>query len=131
MRIEIPFLPRPELNPNARVSPFKRAGAAAELRKAAWALAYNANPTHEVMFRKAKINVLAVFPTAHLPDPDNFTTMLKPALDGLVDAKIIQDDRKDNVRYVTPFVYEVNRERGPMLILEIEEDDHESSCYTH
>jgi len=121
IRLEIPFLPRPELNPNARVSPFKRAGAAAELRKAAWALAYNQNPTHEVMFRKAKIHVRAIFPTAHFPDPDNFQAMLKPSLDGIVDAKILENDRIENVRYVQPFVYEISK-REPRLILEIEED---------
>ena len=124
IRIEIPFLPDPALNPNARVSPFERAGAAAVLRKATWALAYNQNPTHEVMFRKAKIHVTAVFPTAaHLPDPDNFQSMLKASLDSLVDAKIIPNDRLENVRYIQPFVYEVNRERSPLLILEIEEDE--------
>ena len=123
VKIEIPFLPDPALSPNARVSPFVRAGAAAVLRKAAWALAYMANPSHEVMFRKAKISVRAVFPTAQLPDPDNFITMLKPALDGLVDAQIIPDDKREYVRYIQPFVYEVNRERAPLLILEIEEDE--------
>ena len=123
VKIEIPFLPDPALGPNARVSPFVKAGKAAVLRKAAWALAYMANPSHEVMFQKAKITVRAVFPIAQMPDPDNFITMMKPALDGLVDSKIIPDDKRENVRYVQPFVYEVNRERAPMLILEIEEDD--------
>lgn len=124
IRIEIPFLPRPELNPNARVSPFKKAGATAELRKAAWALAYNQNPTHEVMFQKAKITVRPVVRSkGNLPDPDNFLSMCKPALDGIVDAKIIEDDDRDHVRYVTPFFYEIDPERAPMLILEIEEDE--------
>ena len=122
VRLEIPFLPRPELNPNARVSPFKRAGAAAELRKAAWALAYNANSTHEVMFRKAKITVRPIVATKRFIDPDNFLSMCKPALDGIVDARIIEDDGPGYVRYITPFFYEVDPERAPMLILEIEED---------
>ena len=123
VKIEIPFLPDPALGPNARVSPFVKAGATAVLRKAAWALAYMQNPSHEVMFRKAKIHVHAVFPTANVPDPDNFQNSCKAILDGLVDSKIIPDDKIENVRYIHPFVYEVNRERAPLLILEIEEDE--------
>lgn len=122
MRIEIPMLPRSELNPNARVSPFKRAGAAAELRKAAWAIAYNANPAHDVMFEKAKIKVTLVYPNHQVtPDPDNLITMLKPALDGIVDAKIIPNDTKEDVRYVLPMLCEVDPERAPLTVLDIEE----------
>ena len=124
IRIEIPMLPRPELNPNARVSPFKRAGAAAELRKAAWAVAYNANPAHDVMFEKATIKVTLVYPSHQVtPDPDNLMSMLKPMLDGIVDAKIIPNDTKENVRYVLPMPYEVDKERAPLTIMEVENDD--------
>lgn len=122
VRLEIPMLPRSELNPNARVSPFKRAGAAAELRKAAWAIAYNANPAHDVMFEKARIKVTLVYPNHQLtPDPDNLIAMLKPALDGIVDAKIIPNDTKDHVRYVLPMLYEVDPERAPLTVIEIKE----------
>ena len=123
VRLEIPMLPRPELNPNARVSPFKRAGAAAELRKAAWAIAYNANPAHDVMFEKAVIKVTLVYPNHQVtPDPDNLIAMCKPALDGIVDAKIIPNDTKDHVRYVLPMLYEVDPQRAPLTIMEVEND---------
>jgi hypothetical protein len=123
IRLEIPMLPRSELNPNARVSPFKRAGAAAELRKAAWAIAYNANPAHEVMFQKAVIKVTLVYKNHQVkPDPDNAIAMLKPALDGIVDAKILENDTRDHVRYVQPFSYEVDPQRAPLTIMEVESD---------
>jgi hypothetical protein len=122
VRLEIPMLPRPELNPNARVSPFKRAGATAELRKAAWAIAYNANPAHEVMFPKAVIKVTLVYKNHQVkPDPDNATAMLKPALDGIVDAKIIPNDTKEHVRYVLPMRCEVDPQRAPLTIMELDE----------
>lgn len=123
IRIEIPMLPRPELNPNARVSPFKRAGATAELRKAAWAIAYNANPAHDIMFEKARIKVTLIYPGHQVvPDPDNLMTMLKPALDGIVDAKIIPNDTQGDVRYVLPMFQEVDSQRAPLTILEVEDD---------
>jgi len=123
IRLEIPMLPRSELNPNARVSPFKRAGATAELRKAAWAIAYNANPAHDIMFEKAKIRVTLVYPDHRVtPDPDNLISTLKPALDGLVDAKIIPNDTQEDVRYVLPMLHEVDPQRAPLTIMEVEDD---------
>jgi hypothetical protein len=123
VRIEIPMLPPAELNPNARVHWTERATATKELRKAAWAVAYNENPIHEVLFEKAKISVTFVCPGNQVPpDPDNAMTMLKPALDGLVDAKILRDDTRHHVSYVLPYKYEVNPERAPLIIMEVEAD---------
>ena len=122
MIISVPMLPPPELNPNARGFWTERHAAARDFRKAAWAIAYNANPTHDVMFDKAKIKVTLVYPNHQVtPDPDNLITMLKPALDGIVDAKIIPNDTKDHVQYVLPMVYEVDPERAPLTIMEVEE----------
>ena len=123
VRVEIPMLPSAALNPNARVSPFVKAGETAVLRKAAWAVAYNANPEHDVIFEKAKVSVTLVYKNHQVtPDPDNAVAMLKPALDGCVDAKILADDRKENVRYLQPMVYEVDPGRAPLTIMDFEED---------
>ena len=90
----------------------------------AMAIAYNANPTHDVMFNKAKIKVILVYPGHQVtPDPDNLITMLKPALDGIVDAKIIPNDTKEEIRYVLPMVYEVDPQRAPLTIMEVENDE--------
>jgi len=122
MRIEIPMLPPPELNPNAREFWAARHRAARDFRKAAWAIAYNANPAHDIMFEKAKIKVTLVYPSHQVtPDPDNLITMLKPALDGIVDAKIIPNDTQEDVRYVLPMFHEVDPQRAPLTILEVED----------
>ena len=124
IRLEIPMLPPPELNPNARGFWTERHAAARDFRKAAWAIAYNANPSHDVMFRKVVIKVTLVYPNHQVtPDPDNLITMLKPALDGIVDAKIIPNDTKEEIRYVLPMVYEVDPQRAPLTIMEVENDE--------
>ena len=123
IRLEIPMLPSPELNPNARVHWVERHRAARDFRKAAWAIAYNANPAHDVMFEKARLKVTLVYPSYQVtPDPDNLITMLKPALNGIVDAKIIPNDTKEDVRYVLPMVYDVDPQRSPLTIMEVEND---------
>lgn len=123
MRIEVPMLTPPELNPNARVHWAERHRAAKAFRQVAWAMAYNDNPSHNVIFDKAAISVRFIVPNHRVaPDPDNAVAMLKPALDGLVDAKILAGDTKEHVRYILPFFYEVDRERAPLTIFEIVED---------
>ena len=122
MRIEVPMLPGAALNPNARNHWTGRYTAARDLRKATWAVAYNANPDHEVLFEKAKISVTFVYKSHQVtPDPDNAVAMLKPALDGLVDAKILRDDTRHHVSYVLPFDYEVDPERAPLTVIDIGE----------
>ena len=123
VRLEIPMLPPPELNPNAREFWVERHKAARDFRKAAWAIAYNTNPAHEVMFPKAVIKVTLVYKNHQVkPDPDNAVTMLKSALDGIVDAKILENDTRDHVRYIQPFSYEVDPQRAPLTIMEVESD---------
>lgn len=122
--IEVPQLPPADLNPNARLSHWaERHRAAKAFRKAAWAMAYNANPQHEVLFQKARVKVHFVAANyVNIPDPDNAVAMMKPALDGCVDAKIIPDDSAEYVRYGLPFTYEVDVMRGPLTIMTFEED---------
>ena len=123
-RLEIPMLPGPELNPNARVHWSERHRAARDLRKAAWATGYNQNPEHDILFQRARVRVTLVYQCGQvMPDPDNAVAMLKPALDGAVDAKIIPDDDAKHVRYILPFQYQVDRERGPLTIMEFEADN--------
>jgi len=122
VRVEIQMLPPAELNPNARVSPFVKAGKTAVFRKAAWACAYNQNPGHEVIFTRAKVEVRLVMKNLQRgqADTDNLITMLKPALDGCVDALILKDDRRKNIKYIQPMFYEVDPERAPLTILTFE-----------
>lgn len=75
------------------------------------------------MFQKAVIKVTLVYKNHQVkPDPDNATAMLKPALDGIVDAKILENDTRDHVRYVQPFSYEVDPQRAPLTVMEVEND---------
>ena len=124
VRLEIPMLPGSELNPNARVHWSERYRAARDLRKAAWASGYNQNLEHDILFQRARVKVAFIYQSGQvIPDPDNAVAMLKPALDGAVDAKIIPDNNAKCVRYILPFQYQVDRERGPLTIMEFEEDD--------
>ncbi len=122
IRVEIPMLPPAALNPNARGHWTKRARATSDYRRAAFACAYNANITHEVIFTRAKVSVCVVMKNYQRQeaDPDNLIRMLKPAIDGCVDAKILEDDRKENIEYQWPLSYEVDPERAPLTILEFE-----------
>ncbi len=121
IKVEIPMLPGAALNPNARDHWTARHAAARDLRKAAWAMAYNENPSHDVLFEKAIIKVTFVYKSNQVPpDTDNAVTMLKPALDGLVSAKILRDDTQRHVSYIFPFSYEVDPERAPLTIMEVE-----------
>ena len=124
VRVEIPMLPPAVLNPNARANRWEQIDATANFRKAAWAVAYNANPSHDILFTRAKVNVRLVLKdhSRQEADPDNLIRMLKPALDGCVDAKILEDDRRENIRFVQPMFYEVDSTKAPLTILEFEED---------
>ena len=54
-------------------------------------------------------------------DIDNALASLKPAIDGCVDAGVIPDDSDECLSYRLPIMYEVNKERAPMTILEFRE----------
>jgi len=124
IRVEIQMLPPAELNPNARVHWSGKSAAVREFRKAAWAEGYNVNPEHDIIFTRAVVSVTLVLPDygRQEADPDNLIAMLKPALDGCVDAKILADDKRKNIRYHMPMVYEVDPLRAPLTIMEFEED---------
>ena len=72
---------------------------------------------------RAVVSVVWVTLTRRVPDEDNLITMLKPALDGIVDAGVLQDDSAKSLRYGT-VLFRVERGGTPRVIIQIKEDTH-------
>jgi len=118
IRVEIPFLPPAELDPNWRGHWSKRARAARQYRRDAMLCALDAGNISATAFQRAELDVtIIVADLRHIRDTDNLMASLKPAIDGCIDAGIIQDDNPDCLIYHTP-AYEVDKERSPLTILE-------------
>lgn len=87
----MPMPPR-VLSPNARVHWAKRAQFAKEFRQLAhWkthALILRAGPK----LKAARVEYVFHFQNRRRRDVDNFSAMMKPALDGIVDAGLLADD---------------------------------------
>lgn len=92
--ITIP-LPPDALKPNARPHWSRKARAAKAYRKHAWAAtlaATGVGPPER--WRRASVQVVAYYPTARHPDPDNLIASLKSAFDGIADAGLIANDKE-------------------------------------
>lgn len=91
-RIIIPMVPDATLNPNARVHWARRAKAVRELRRAAWASAYDARGAFAD--QPLAVEACICWPRGRKRlDADNATACIKAALDGLTDAGVWWDDR--------------------------------------
>lgn len=91
-------LPPVCLSPNARAHWRKKAGAIAAYRALAGRVAEPLRP-HEP-WRSAIVSSSWRFHARRKRDPDNLAAMLKPAIDGCRDARILVDD--DLLKYHTP-----------------------------
>ena len=119
-RIEIPMLPPKECSPNARVHWARKARAAKAYRTAANACALAASQLARPQWSKAELFItIIISDKRHIRDTDNAIASIKPAVDGCVDAGIIEDDNPECLIYRTPVLYQVDREIAPMTILEI------------
>ena len=91
-RIIIPMVPDATLNPNARVHWARRAKAIRDLRRAAWAAAYDARGAFAD--QPLAVEVCICWPRGRKRlDADNASACIKAALDGLTDAGVWWDDR--------------------------------------
>jgi len=88
-------LPPEALKPNARPHWSRKARAAKAYRKRAWASTLAATGAGlPERWRRASVQVVAFFPTARHPDPDNLIASLKAAFDGIADAGLIANDKE-------------------------------------
>lgn len=112
--IEIPLLPTRAMNPNGRahwavrrkdVKPFQQAVAL---------------QCKGLRFQKVLITLTFVVPDHRRRDGDNYLASMKSTLDILVWEGVVKDDSSEYVSYA-PVQFEVDRERAPVTIIEIEE----------
>jgi len=124
MRVEIPMLPPRELNPNFHGHWAKKAKATRDFKTAAF---YCAQPHRGSVFRgsmfiKAEVSITFVIRDGRgYKDTDNALSALKPAIDGCVAAGLIFNDDDQHLRYKLPIMYEIDKDRAPMTILEFKE----------
>ncbi|KKM98735.1 hypothetical protein LCGC14_1154810 [marine sediment metagenome] len=122
MIVKIPMLPPRECSPNFRGHWTKRARAARDFRSEAMLYAFYASNSARPGYEKAELSItLVVRDSRYYRDPDNMIASLKPAIDGCVDAGIIKDDSDKHLLYKMPILYEIDKERAPLTILEFEE----------
>jgi hypothetical protein len=122
MVIKVPMLPAKELNPNWKGHWAQRARAAKTLREATYLCALMQSKNTRPGYKKAEVSVkFLVRDWRYIRDADNALASLKPAIDGCVDAGIIQDDSPDCLSYRLPFMWVKDREQAPAIILEFKE----------
>ena len=121
MIISIPMPGAKECSLNWRGHWAQRARAVKTLRGAAMICALSCSNWSRPNYEKAKVSITFVIPNRHhIKDSDNAMASIKPAIDGCVDAGIIVDDSPDHLQYEMPIIWQVDKERAPLTIIEIE-----------
>ena len=92
MRLVLDLPPR-ALSPNLRVHWAQKAKAAKYYRTLAMVVARNAVGRAGPEWERAEVRTTFYFPDRRRRDRDNHMAMLKPAWDGLVDARVLTDDQ--------------------------------------
>lgn len=101
--------PSPYTTSNTREHWTARSELAAVWRKAAWALARQAKIPPCVRIR---VELHFWPPDRRRRDPDNLVTgVLKPVVDGLVDAKVVPDDTAEYVTRAMPIIHPARGDR--------------------
>ncbi len=122
MRVEIPMLPSRFLSPNYHGDGSRRAKAARELREAASYCALAERKRWLDYHEKAELSITFVVRDArYYKAPDDALATLKPAIDGCVDAGVITSDNGEHLSYRLPIMYEINKKKAPMTILDFKE----------
>jgi len=111
----IPYLPPPELSPNARVFWVKKYQAAKQLKEDTYYLAKQAAIPR---FTTATLQFTFVVPDSRRRDPDNYLAMMKPVIDGLVLAGVLPDDSFSVVSYA-PVLLRIEGKGNSRTIVEI------------
>jgi len=116
------MLPGRELNPNYKGHWSRRAKAARELREVAGWRAKQERMRWLQGHEKAEVSVTFVIRDRRgYKDIDNAIASLKPAIDGCVDAGIIPGDSDKHLSYRLPILYQIDKKRSPLTILEFKE----------
>jgi len=122
MKICIPMLPGRELNLNYHGHWSRKAKAAREFREAVGWCAKVERRRWLQGHERAELSITFVVRDArYYKDPDNAIASLKPAIDGCVDAGVIQGDDDEHLCYRLPILYQIDKEKAPMTILEFKE----------
>lgn len=103
-------LPRRALSPNGRLHWMTRAKLVRGLRVAARLTACQELRCERPCWSRARLQATFFWPDRRRRDPDNAAAMLKPAIDGLVDAGLILDDSAEVLSH-EPVVFAVDAER--------------------
>lgn len=118
IKIEIPLLPGPELNPNYRGHWTRRHRASQLLKRSAFYCTKAANPD-DIVLDPATVKVtFKVRDRKYFRDADNAIASVKPAIDGCVMAGLLPDDKTENLQWQLPVMYEIDKELAPMTLLE-------------
>ena len=89
MVIVLPLPPR-ELSPNARPHYMAKARAVKRYRQTAWLCALAVRPRQPL--QTARVTSRFFFRTCRRRDRDNLLASLKPAFDGIADARVVTND---------------------------------------
>jgi len=114
--IEIPMLPPKEASPNWRGHWTARYRAMEVYKTITILSARQRHPIQPITTATIR-TTLVVKDRRYRADPDNAIASLKAAIDGIVAAGILTDDKYIKV---LPVVFDIDKERAPMTILEIE-----------
>jgi Holliday junction resolvase RusA-like endonuclease len=116
MRIELGHLPDPDLNPNKRLHYMALWSAKRDAKEMAIALVLEKGKPQQAI-EKAHITITWVAKDKRRRDIDNLFASMKPYIDGLVAARLIEDDSAMNVTYTLKY------ERGDKnnTIIEVKE----------
>jgi Holliday junction resolvase RusA-like endonuclease len=116
MRIELGHLPDRDLSPNKRLHHMQLYAAKRDAKDEAIALVLQqGRPAHP--YERAHITITWVAKDKRRRDPDNLFASMKPYIDGLVEAGLIEDDSAMHVSYTLRY------ERGDKdnTVIEVEE----------
>lgn len=118
VRLLLPLPPR-ELSPNWRGHWAKKWKASSQYRTTCRMLAYEAAKFS--MPTKMRITATFRFADERQRDLDNCVAAFKPALDGIVDAKLIFSDAEQWLAYGAPRIERVKSKAGEGVLVEIQE----------
>ena len=120
MKIEIPQLPPVEFSPNWRGFWRKRYEAGWQFKADVHYCALDAK-SKEPEFKTleyAELKMTFVVKEARIRDADNWIARMKPGVDALVDAGVIQADDQNHLR-ITSVDFKIDKNIAPMTIVEV------------
>lgn len=123
MRFEVNQLPPVEYSPNWRGHWAQRYQAGITYSKAVYYSAVDARnrETEECQsFKRARLNLIIVFPYKRRFDEDNLRARFKPGQDALVHAGLVVGDTMENL-VMGKIEVQVDKTRAPLTIIELEE----------